>query len=476
MSDDTETTLLWLRRDLRLDDNPALDAALGRGGPVIPVFVLDPAIEDSYGRAPLWRMGRSLADLARRLEARGSRLVLRRGDALEALRALARETGATGVVWARQYDLAAMERDTAVKAGLREDGLDAVSVNGCLLFEPWTVETGSGGYYKVYTPYWKAVRGRDPGEPLAEPADLAPPERWPGSDALDDWGLEGLMGRGAAVVARFAAPGEEAALARLDAFVQEGIARYDAERDFPAGDGTSTLSEHFATGELSPRRAWAEGTAAMERLSGEAAKSAEAWLQELAWREFSYHLLYHTPRMETENWRSAWDAFPWRDDNDDARAWKRGRTGFEMVDAAMRELYVTGRMHNRMRMLVANVLTKHLMTHWKVGERWFRDCLIDWDVASNSMGWQWSAGSGPDATPYFRIFNPMTQAQKFDKGGAYRDRFLAEGRESPHEDALAFFEAAPRSWGLDPGDPRPAPIVEHKKGRERALAAYHRDR
>ena len=464
----TRPTLLWLRRDLRLSDHPALDRAIARGGPVIPVFVLDPLTE-AFGAAPLWRLGESLADLARRLEAKGARLILRRGEAGAALSALAEETGAGAVIWSRLYDAGAIDRDTRVKAALKEKGLAAESVNGSLLFEPWTVETGSGSFYKVYTPFWKAVRGREPDAPLSEPSRIPAPDAWPASDALEDWRLGARMDRGAAVVARHARVGEEAARGRLGGFVRGRIADYKAQRDRVDRDATSNLSEHFATGELSPRTAW---FAAAEAAEGEGGDGAVGFMQELVWREFAYHLLYHTPRLESENWREEWDAFPWREDNDDAERWRRGRTGEPMIDAAMRELYVTGRMHNRARMLVASYLCKHLMTHWKVGERWFRETLIDWDVASNAMGWQWAAGSGPDATPFFRIFNPATQAEKFDPRRAYRARWIAELARDPGEDALSYFDAIPRSWGLSPKDPYPEPMVDLKNGRERALDAY----
>ncbi|MEL6266833.1 MAG: deoxyribodipyrimidine photo-lyase, partial [Pseudomonadota bacterium] len=350
-------TLLWLRRDLRLDDNPALAAALARGGPVIPVFVLDEVVEATYGAAPRWRLERSLDDLGQRLGARASRLVLRRGPAAATLLALARETGAGSVVWSRQYDGRAIARDTAVKTTLRERGIEAIPVNGSLLFEPWTVETGQGGFYRVYTPYWRAVCRRDPGDPLPAPADLAPPDGWPASDRLADWGLGRAMHRGGAIVARHANIGEDAALARLDAFLGDAIARYAADRDRPDLTGTSNLSENLATGELSPRRAWTRARARLDELSGKAAEGAETFLKELVWREFSYHLVHHTPRLTDANWREEWDSFPWRDDNADAEAWRRGMTGYEMVDAGMREMYVTGRMHNRMRMLTASLLT-----------------------------------------------------------------------------------------------------------------------
>ena len=476
MTPDQPPTIYWMRRDLRLADNPGWEAACAGPGPVIPVFLLDPVIETGYGAAPKWRLEQSIAALSRALEVCGSRLVLRRGDALESLRALVAETGAARVVWSRQYEGAARARDTAIKAALREDGIEAVSVNASLLFEPWTVETGSGGYYKVFTPFWKAVRGSDVAEPLPSPSDLRPPESWPASDALADWGLGRAMHRGADVVAEFAIIGEDAALDRLSWFLDGPIARYKADRDRLDLDATSKLAQNLSTGEISPRTLWHAGRTAMEQSSGDAAAGAEGFVQEVVWREFAYHLIYHTPRIETANWRPEWDDFPWAGDSPAADAWRMGRTGIEIVDAAMREMYVTGTMHNRARMLVASVLTKHLLTHWRIGERWFRDCLIDWDPASNAMGWQWSAGSGPDATPYFRIFNPETQAEKFDPNRAYRDRWIAEGRRDPHGHALKYFDAIPRSWGLSPADPRPAPVVGIREGRERALAAYKASR
>lgn len=464
------TTLLWLRRDLRLSDNPALAAAIARGGPVIPVFILDPLTE-GLGAAARWRLGESLRDLGARLAARGSRLILRRGPAAETLDALARETGAGGVMWSRLYDAAAVARDGAIKAALTARGLEARSHNAGLLFEPWTVRTGEGGFYKVYSPFWRAVRGRDVDTPAPEPARIPAPDAWPASARLEDWGLGRAMNRGAAVIARHASVGEDAALARLGDFIATRLGAYGRDRDRLDAQATSMLSEHLATGEISARTIWHAGQAALAREGG---AGPEHFLKELVWREFAYHLLYHTPRIETANWREAWDAFPWRDDNADAERWRRGMTGEPVIDAAMRQMYVTGYMHNRARMLAASYLTKHLMTHWRVGEAWFRDCLTDWDPASNAMGWQWAAGSGPDAAPYFRIFNPATQAEKFDPEGAYRHRWVAELTARPGADALSYFDAAPRAWGLSPGAPYPRPLVDLKQGRERALAAYEK--
>jgi deoxyribodipyrimidine photo-lyase len=272
------------------------------------------------------------------------------------------------------------------------------------------------------------------------------------------------------VVAPYARVGERAAQGRLGHFMAHVVNGYAESRDRPAEDGTSCLSENLSLGEISPNQCWHAGVRAME----EGKAGAQTFLQELVWREFAYHLMHHTPRLTSANWRPEWDAFPWSEDARAAtvRAWKQGRTGIEMVDAGMREMYVTGRMHNRARMIVASYLTKHLMTHWKIGLKWFEDHLIDWDPASNALGWQWSAGSGPDATPYFRVFNPVTQAKRFDPDGAYRRRWIAEGQRAPPETACAYFEAIPRRWGLAPTDAYPAPVVAPDEGRKIALDAY----
>jgi len=465
----TETPILyWTRRDFRIADNPALCAAAARG-PVIPVFIVDEVVE-SHRAAPKWRLGLGAEAFECALRQAGSDLIVRRGAALDVLRALVDETGAREVHWNRLYDPASRARDEAVKAALKADGVAAQSHAGHVLFEPWTVETGSGGYYRVYTPFWKAVRGRDPGEPLATPT-LRGPAAWPASETLSTMGLERAMNRGAEVVRPHLAVGETAAQGRLGAFIAHGIADYAQARDDLARDGTSHLSENLTYGEISARTCWWAGQRAME----EDKAGAETFLKELVWRDFAYHLVFHTPHIVERNWREAWDAFPWNEDErlKEVRDWKRGRTGMEVVDAAMREMYVTGRMHNRARMLVASYLTKHLLSHWKIGMDWFEECLVDWDPASNAMGWQWSAGSGPDATPYFRVFNPETQAEKFDPHGRYRRRWVAELSSDPPETALSYFDAIPRSWGMSPDDGYPAaPLVDAASGRKRALEAY----
>ncbi len=458
----------WVRKDLRLADNPVLAEIAATGRPVIPVFIFDEVFE-TYGAAPLWRFGLGAEEFSKILTRLGSRLVFRRGPALNVLRDLIAETGADMVRWGRAYDPDQVARDKAVKAALTDTGIDAASVPGHLLFEPWTAETGTGGFYRVYTPFWKSVRGRDVPKPLPAPERLPGPDVWPASETLTDWELDRAMRRGAAIVRPHLHLGERAAQARLDQFIDTKIDDYTDARNLVAEDGTSGLSENLAWGEISPRTSWHVGMAA--HLSG--AAGAETFLKELVWREFAYHLVWHTPHITTSNWKPDWDAFPWNARETDAvRAWKQGRTGMEFIDAGMRELYVTGRMHNRARMIVASYLTKHLMSHWKLGLDWFADTLVDWDPASNAMGWQWSAGSGPDATPYFRVFNPETQAEKFDPGAQYRRRWIAEGQGTPPETALSFFDAIPEAWKLQASDAYPAPIVGAKDGRERALAAY----
>lgn len=461
--------IFWVRRDFRLGDNPALRAALDTGRPVIPVFILDEVMQD-YGACPKWRLGLGAEAFDAALRETGSRLVFRRGRALDVLRDLAGETGAKTVLWGRAYDPEAIARDTRVKSGLKDDGIDARSVAGHLMFEPWEVETKSGDFYKVYTPFWRAVKDREVPEPLPAPKDVPGPADWPRSEDPADWDLAAAMDRGADVVSAHLNVGEAAARARLANFVAHRIDDYREMRDLPGKEGTSRLSENLTTGEISPRSCWHAGLRAFH----EGRRGAETFLQELVWREFAYHLVYHTPRIVTGNWREEWDAFPWNEDERTAevRAWKRGRTGIRFVDAAMRELYVTGHMHNRARMIVASYLTKHLMCHWRIGKAWFEDTLADWDPASNAMGWQWSAGSGPDATPYFRVFNPETQLDRFDKDRDYVNQWIAEGRSTPTKEALAYFEAIPRSWHLAPDDPYPDPVVTADAGRKRALEAY----
>ncbi|MGC1430145.1 MAG: deoxyribodipyrimidine photo-lyase [Albidovulum sp.] len=464
---DTAPVIVWFRRDLRLSDHAALSAAVATGRPVLPVFILDEWAE-ALGAAAKWRFEQGIAVFAHALEAMGSRLLLRRGPACDVLQSLIAETGATSVYWQRAYDRDAVIRDRAVKAMLQAEGIDACSFPGALLFEPWEVATGAGHPYAVFTPFWRSIRGREVAPPSPLPSGhFTPPNAWPESDLLDAWQMGRAMRRGGKVVRRYAGIGESVAQARLEQFLADRLPGYAQGRDVPASQVTSELSENLAWGEISPRMIWHAAYARMM----EGQPGAEKFLSELAWRDFAAHLMFHTPDLDRSSWRKGWDAFPWRGDNEDAELWRRGQTGEPFVDAAMREMYVTGRMHNRARMIAASYLTKHLLTDWRVGLTWFADCLTDWDPASNAMGWQWVAGSGPDAAPYFRIFSPARQAERFDPDGIWQRRWLAEGQAQPTGTALDWYRAVPEGWGLSPTQSYPAPMIDHRAGRARALAA-----
>ncbi|MCI4665274.1 MAG: DNA photolyase family protein [Neomegalonema sp.] len=474
--------LLWFRRDLRLADLPALSEGLAQGGPIWPVYIWDDVAASETGAASRWRLEQSLRALAADIAARGGRLIVRRGDALAQLRALINETGASTVCWTRLYTPQAIARDKQVKAALASDGVKALSHPGASLIEPWEVATKSGGPFRVFSPFWRALQRQfrpDTGAraPSAWPAGTAAPE----SLRVEELGLAKDMRRGAAIVVRFNDAGEAAAAAQLEQFIGERLRGYAVQRNRLDHNGTSGLSPALTLGEISPHRIWRAAQAAMAA-DPELEKDGAHFLSEVGWRDFAWHLGYHSPELFDRNWRPEWDAFPWRDDNEEAERWRRGLTGEPLVDAAMRELYVTGRMHNRARMLVASYLTKHLMTDWRVGAAWFRECLVDYDPASNAMGWQWTAGSGPDAAPFFRIFNPRGQAEKFDPQGRYLQRWLPEraaddlllaAADQAASPGRMFFEACPRFWGLAAGKKRPNPIIDLSAGRQRAMAAYH---
>lgn len=471
--------ILWFRRDLRLSDNPALAAAAATGDPVVPVFILD---EESDGIRPLggasrWWLHHSLTALTDSLSGLGSPLVLRRGSADRVLPELIEKTGAKGVFWNRLYDAASIERDTQIKKDLQDGGLIAESFNGSLLHEPWTVETKTGKPYSVFTPFWKAILALgDPGPSEATPDRLLAPGNPAASDALDDWGLLPTGPDWAGGLRDMWKPGEDAAQDRLQTFHHSALPDYADGRDIPGEQGTSMLSPYLHFGEISPRQVWhaarfwadAEGSSA-------ASGAAQSFLREIGWREFNHHLLFHFPALPTDNVNQRFDAFPWVDDADALTAWQKGRTGYPIVDAGMRELWETGWMHNRVRMVVASFLVKHLRIHWRQGEDWFWDTLVDADPSNNAGNWQWVAGCGFDAAPYFRIFNPILQGEKFDKQGRYVRRWVPEVADlpdkylhKPWEAPAAILEDA----GIRLGETYPSPIVDHKAARQAALDAY----
>ncbi|MFM7205651.1 MAG: cryptochrome/photolyase family protein [Planctomycetaceae bacterium] len=443
-------TIVWFRRDLRLDDNPALVAAAARGG-VVPVFIWAPDEERPWepGAASRWWLHQSLERLSAALEKAGTPLVIRKGPSLDALRAVAKECGASGVVWNRRYEPAVIARDTAIKKTLVADGLAVESFNGGLLFEPMQVATKEGRPYQVFTPFWRALLAKDePAEPAAAPRRLKGMEKSLRSLSVSALGLLPTIAWDATMAATWM-PGEAGGAKRLDRFLDKALTGYAAGRDRPDHEGTSCLSPHLHFGELSPRRAWhavraaVGGKPAAKITSG----GAEAYLRELGWREFANHLLYHFPHTTDAPLRADYARFPWARDPIGLRAWQKGRTGFPIVDAGMRQLWATGWMHNRVRMIVASFLVKDLRISWLEGAKWFWETLVDADLAANTLGWQWAAGCGADAAPYFRIFNPTSQAEKFDPDGGYVERWA----------------------GLGPGYPEP--IVDHAEARKRALEA-----
>ncbi|MFO0423023.1 MAG: cryptochrome/photolyase family protein [Planctomycetia bacterium] len=444
------TTIVWLRHDLRLDDNPALAAAAARGA-VVPVFIWAPDEEAPWepGSASRWWLHQSLERLSAAFEKAGAPLVIRRGGSLDALRSLAKEVSATHVTWNRRYEPAVVKRDTGIKKVLAADGLVAESFNGSLLYEPMHVATKEGRPYQVFTPFWRALLARDePAEPVAAPRKLSTVAKRPKSVAIESLGLLPKIDW-AAGFREMWSPGETGAAKRMDRFLEKALATYGSGRDRPDHDGTSALSPHLHFGELSPRRLW---HAVREQAGGKpAAKitgSPEVYLRELGWREFANHLLFHFPHPSDAPLRADYARFPWANDPVGLRAWQRGRTGFPIVDAGMRQLWTTGWMHNRVRMIVASFLVKDLRISWLEGAKWFWDTLVDADLAANTLGWQWAAGCGADAAPYFRIFNPTSQAAKFDPDGAYV-----------------------AAWAGTDAKDYPEPIVDHAEARKLALAA-----
>ena len=468
------TTIVWLRRDLRLADNPALDAAVASGEPVVCVYVHAPEEEGAWrpGAASEWWLHHSLLALDAELRRRGAMLLLRSGPSAEALLALAAECGAGRVTWNRLYEPALVARDAAVKSRLRAAGLEAESCKAALLFEPWELETGSGDPYRVFTPYWRAARARlDTGGALTAPARLRGRADLP-SLAIERLGLLPRI-RWDSGLARAWTPGEAGAQEALAQFLDAALADYAGERDRPDHAGTSRLSPHLHFGEVSPRQV-VQAIAARGLLA-----RGEPYVRELGWREFSHHLLFHYPDTTDAPLNPRFAHFPWATvDAGQLSAWQRGRTGVPLVDAGMRELWTTGWMHNRVRMVVASFLCKNLRLHWLHGARWFWDTLVDADLANNTQGWQWSAGCGADAAPYFRIFNPVAQGERFDPQGHYVRRWLPELARVPAAALQAPWTLRPleRAEAGIAGTPWAQPIVDLADSRAAALAAYQRMR
>ncbi|WP_315762299.1 MULTISPECIES: deoxyribodipyrimidine photo-lyase [unclassified Bradyrhizobium] len=468
--------ILWFRESLRLSDHPALHTAVGTGAPVICVYVFD---EESPGLRPLggatrWWLAQSLQSLQASLRAAGADLVLRRGAAAEVLRTLASETNAAAVFW---NDVAQAQQQavaTEVAETVAALGIESESFPDDLLVDPAVLRGKDGRGPRVFTPFWRRVQAMgDPPHPLPAPHSFRSVAGLT-SLAIDDFRLEPTRPDWAGGLRATWHVGEQAARTKLAAFLAQSVQTYAADRDRPDLDATSHLSPHLRFGEISPRQVW---HAARFAAAEQPARSAgiDKFLSELGWREFSRQLLYDNPDLARRNLQRSFDDFPWRDDGRALAAWQRGQTGYPIVDAGMRQLWHTGTMHNRVRMVVASFLVKHLLIDWRAGERWFWDTLVDADPASNPAGWQWVAGCGADAAPYFRVFNPVLQGEKFDPDGAYVRRWVPELARLPAPLIHQPWTAPPLELagaGIELGRTYPAPIVEHKRARERALAAH----
>ena len=473
-------SIVWFRDDLRLSDQPALQAARESGAPLICLYILDeesPGLR-ALGGASRWWLHHSLAALAADLEKIGARLDILRGAAAPLISDLAKACDASAIYWTRRYGAAEIAVDRDIKAALTEAGLAVKSFNGQLLHEPWEVQTKLGEFFKVFTPFWRAAQTRgEPAGPLPKPGKLKSAD-WPANGPkrlpLDTLGLLPTKPDWSDGLRKTWTPGEKGAQARLAAFLEKRAKNYASLRDRPDQPSTSNLSPHLRFGEISPRQVW-HATRHAQASGHVPAQDADKFLAEIGWREFAHHLLYHFPDLQTRNFQKKFDAFPWRDlDARELSDWQRGKTGYPIVDAGMRELWQTGTMHNRVRMIAASFLVKDLLGDWRLGEQWYWDTLCDACPANNTASWQWVAGSGADAAPYFRIFNPTLQAQKFDPDGAYVRKYLPELAKLPttwiHEPWTAP-DAALKSAGIVLGKTYPKPMVDHGRARDRALAA-----
>ncbi|MDE2362474.1 MAG: deoxyribodipyrimidine photo-lyase [Hyphomicrobiales bacterium] len=462
--------IVWFREDLRLADNPALRAGIDSGRPLVCVYIFD---ERSRGlRAPggasRWWLHHSLEALGGALEKHGGRLDIFSGAAGDVLEHLVDQTKAGALYWNRRYDRAGIGVDKSIKEKLGET-LEVESFNGKLIAEPWTIKTKTGGPFRVFTPFWRALLASGaPPAPLPAPRRIHGAKKPPDTIALEDLKLLPTGPDWAGGLREAWTPGEAEAAKTLTHFLDHALADYPEGRDRPDRDFTSRLSPHLAFGEISPRQIWLAARHAADS-NNKLARGADKFLSEIAWREFSYHLLFYNPDLATKNFDARFDAFDWpRRHPAHFEAWARGRTGYPIVDAGMRELWATGYMHNRVRMIAASFLIKHLMIDWRAGEEWFWDTLCDADPANNAASWQWVAGSGADAAPYFRIFNPVLQGEKFDPKGEYVRKWAPELKDVPDK----FIH---RPWDAPtPPQSYPPPIVDHAMARARALAAFEK--
>jgi deoxyribodipyrimidine photo-lyase len=465
--------IVWFRRDLRTADNPALSEALQSGSPIIPLYILEEDAPRVVSGAARWWLHHSLKALCRDLAQLGSRLILRKGNATDVLLALADETGARMVLWNRRYERQETGKDCAITSALVARGLRVEAFEGSLLFSPALVRNRAGEPFQVFTSFWRSCLLTQPEPPRPRPRPTAlPPPPPVRSDQLCDWAMLPTSPDWAGGISAVWTPGADSGQARLADFLEDHLSCYGQRRDHPGQDATSRLSPHLAFGEISPRQIWHAARA-------RGADPAAGFLRQLGWREFSHHTLFHYPHMTTRPLRPEFEAFSWRDDEQAWQAFIHGQTGYPIIDAGMRALWETGWLHNRLRMIVASFLVKDLLIPWQKGESWFWDTLVDADLAINAFGWQWVAGCGFDSSPYFRIFNPTLQGEKFDPRGLYVRRWVPELAGLPDQLIHRPWQAPAAvldQAGVVPGQTYPNPIVDHEAARKRAMIAFDRVR
>lgn len=460
--------LVWFRQDLRLKDNPAFVEACNQNKHILLLYVFDKT-NNLLGKAQAWWLHHSLMALQKSLKPLGLELILRQGNPLEILFDLVKKQGISSVYWNRCYEPSAITRDKTIKASLLEEGIEVQSYNGSLLNEPWSIRNQNGEYFKVFTPYWKTCRQGLSSQPEKKPTHI-PLSLQEVSEDLNSWQLLPTP-NWASEFPKVWTPGEEGAKQGLTRFMTQQLEGYKLNRDFPAKNATSRLSPHLHFGEISP---WAIVRAVeLAKLEPDCdLAAAESFLFELGWREFSYSLLYHLPALPCKNVKKQWDSYTWENPKHLLKHWQQGMTGYPIIDAGMRELWTTGYMHNRVRMIVASFLTKDLLVDWRLGASWFLDTLVDADLANNSASWQWVAGTGVDAAPYFRIFNPLLQSKKFDPDGTYIRKWVPE-LASLKKDTLHAPWMATDATKIYETTKYPRPIINHDEARARALKRYH---
>lgn len=472
------SVIVWFRNDLRLEDNTAFALALQQGVPVIPLYISAPG-EDlpwSPGGASRWWLHHALEDLDGQLRECGSQLVVRKASpgqgSLDVLANLVGDTGAKAVFWNRRYEPGIIKRDAMLKQSLRALGIHVESVNSSLLFEPHEIANQSGKPFQVFTAMWRHYQKLEKPEVVKVPLEkLRSPKQWPGTDSIHSLALLPTVPWDSGLGAFWGRPSREDGMRRLRAFIQSGAEDYPGQRDFPAEPGTTRLSAYLHFGQLGPREVWA-ALAGAPNYSG---NFSAGIMRQLVWREFAHHLLFHFPATPLKPLRPEYELFPWQPEERLFNAWRRGETGYPIVDAGMRQLWQTGWMHNRVRMIAGSLLVKHLLQPWQDGAQWFWDTLVDADLANNTLGWQWLGGCGADAAPYFRIFNPIVQGEKFDPQGVYVRRYLPELEGLPNKFVHKPWEMGRlelKNCGVELGRDYPEPVIDHAKGRQRALDAF----